>query len=229
MAQAPPPCPGYAMGMSYLPRLLLAGLSSLSMGAQASAGENWHATVNFEAAKTAASADKTWFPWKPVVTPERRAEIRNLKTAELKARGKTMLDSLAPQFSGTQAEDVADWTRRIWQLSLDAEQIRQTSFSRCYAGVTKDSTQPYERIIARVKACSDLQDLRLAVIYGNLIPRILDEQDLEHPSGRRTRDLATGWALALTLDEAGVLEREYADATGLSDAENEMKLSPRSK
>lgn len=203
-------------------RILLAGLSVLSFAAQASAGENWHAGVSFEAAKTAASADKAWFRSKPVVTPERRAEIKNLNVADLKTRAKAMLDSLAPQFSGRHASAIADWTDEIWNNALALERRRDGSFQRCYQLVSKDSSQPYARIIVRVKACSDIHDLRRAYNFGTIVSWDIEGVDVGHPSGMRAHQLASGWAIAMTLEEFVVLEDEYALDTGLSREELEI-------
>lgn len=207
-------------------RFLLAGLSALSLAAHASAGENWHAGVSFEAAKTAASADKAWFPWKPaapVVSAERRAEIKRLDIADVMARAKAMLDSLAPRFSGRDAYAIADWTGRIWDAALEHDRKREGSFQRCYQLVTKDSSQPYARIIVRVKACSDIQDLRRVYNFGTMVSRDIEGVDVGHPSGLRAHQLAAGWAIAITLEEFIVLEDEYAAGTGLTHEDLEIR------
>lgn len=213
------------------PLRLFAVLSVLSAPAHAASGENWHAAASFEAAKTAASADKTWFFSKPVVSPERRAEIQTMSIPDLKARAKIMLDSLPPQYAGQAYYDVDHWAKYVWNLALESETLREGSRERCYQAVTKDSTQPYLRMIERVKACTDLHDLRLKTIYGNLIPRVIEDEDsheeFRHPSGRKMSELSQGWAIVLTVDEGEVLWRELADLTGLSDRELEKHLGRR--
>lgn len=108
---------------------------------------------------------------------------------------------------------------RVWSLAEGVESIEDTVAARFSDRVAAAETDPARRDW-RLGAIRAVRDARRFVLYGNLIPRILDEA---HKDARGMDDgrsyAGPTWSLVMTWDEGAALDNALIAQTGFSAAD----------
>lgn len=109
--------------------------------------------------------------------------------------------------------------RKVWGLAESVESIEETVAARLSDRVAASETDPARRDW-RLGAIRAVRDSRRFVLYGNLIPRILDEA---HKDARGMDDgrsyAGPTWSLVMTWEEGTALDKALIAQTGFSEAD----------
>jgi hypothetical protein len=168
------------------------------------------------AAEAARPAPAPWAPYAsepalPAVAPERLAALMVGASdwPARKADAKAALDALVEdRIRGGDDENHWRWLgERIWQLAQDAEVEQDILYSQIYDRISAETSDPAERR-ARLTAAADLARFRKYSVYGNMIPRVIDESHQNAQGGYDGR-LSAGprWVLVMTWEEAQSVNR----------------------
>jgi hypothetical protein len=168
------------------------------------------------AADAAQPAPAPWAPYAsepalPAVAPERLAALMGGASdwPARKADAKEALDTLVESRIRS-GDDEGHWRwfgERVWQLAQDAEVEQDILYSRVYDKISSETSDPDERR-TRLAAAADLARFRKYSIYGNMIPRVIDESH-QNAQGQFDGRLSAGprWVLVMTWDEAQSVNR----------------------
>jgi hypothetical protein len=154
------------------------------------------------------------------ITPARRNELIG-RSGEWRVRREDMRVALNEFYDGVvaaQGHD-AEWRKlvlEIWALANQVETVQATVAERMSARVP-ESDPDRER---RLAAIATVREFRRFVIYGNLIPRVIDEgsQDSRGLSNGRIYAGPT-WGIAMTSDEGYAVDHYLIEATGFTRAD----------
>lgn len=205
-------------------RLLSLFAAALTLSASAHAGPPAFRMNRLDrkaaAESNSASAGATYdgVPGRPVepaaepLTQERRAELEDLlgRWRQTQRTARAMVDELEAAYRGDPQEaQVKAWTAKMWGL------VEQAG-AKIYEKTDSALKLIPESEKAKREALEKLTLARVTRLYGNIVPRVLDESVMD-PSGRRlAREFIPSWALALSEAEADAIEAEYKEKTGLA-------------
>jgi hypothetical protein len=156
----------------------------------------------------------------PPISEGRRA-VLVLRSSEWYARKDNMrlaLDTLVDAVIA-KGGDAAEWNgvrTRVWELAESIERQQLEVSRRVAARVASEETDPARRA-ERLAAADAVRDFRMFTLYGNLIPRVIDEAETDaqgRPVGRQ--DAGPGWSLAMTWEESQAVDRGLVAQTGIS-------------
>ena len=154
------------------------------------------------------------------ITPARRNELIG-RSGEWRARREDMRTALNNFYDGVVSAQghEAEWRKlvlEIWGLANQVEAVQATVAERMSARVP-ESDPDRER---RLAAIATVREFRRFVVYGNLIPRVIDEgsEDSRGLSNGRVYAGPT-WGVALSSDEGFAVDRFLIEATGFTRAD----------
>lgn len=164
--------------------------------------------------------------WTPQATPasDQRLIELILRAPEWRARKDAMRTALNTAYDRlySSADDPAELKNLIldvWKFAVGIEATQDVIASRMSARVAAEEADPVERD-RRAAAVWAVRDFRRFTLYGDLIPRVIDElhQDSRGLPDGRTYAGDT-WGIAMTHEEAEAADDLLVSRTGFTTAE----------
>lgn len=117
------------------------------------------------------------------------------------------------------AQEWGDVLKKVWRLAGELENVQDALAQRMAARVAAEEKDPAERE-RRTAAVWTVRDFRRFMVYGNLIPRVIDEahQDRRGLNDGRTY-AGSSWSLAMTWEEGQAASRLLVSRTGYTSEE----------
>jgi hypothetical protein len=157
------------------------------------------------------------------ISDARRTELV-LRTSEWRARKENVRLALNAFYDGVYWKDPRHdfWRKTIrqtWGLAKQIEWVQDTVADRFSARINAQVADPAERS-RRLSAIATSREFRKFVIYGNLIPRVIDEGH-ENENGLSDGRIYAGptWGIVMTWDEGMAVNDAVIELTGFSQAE----------
>jgi len=160
----------------------------------------------------------------PAAVPDQRIVELIGRISEWSARKEDMRQAVNAFYGNVVAREGngQEWyrmLRKVWGLAEGVESIEDTVAARFSDRVAAAETDPARRDW-RLGAIRAVRDARRFVLYGNLIPRVLDEA---HKDARGLDDgrsyAGPTWSLVMTWDEGTALDKALIAQTGFSEAD----------
>ncbi len=158
------------------------------------------------------------------MSPARRAEIdaQVSQWTEAKARGRRATDALLARIAADRAYDAASFRKAMadtWRMLEGLEQgerrRQQKLEERLATTASLGIISGTERAV-RSEAVDRLFQLRMLSVYGDILPRILDESVRVNNRDIGRHYAGADWRQVLTEDEMRLVHVDYRAATGLS-------------
>lgn len=157
------------------------------------------------------------------ISPERRSQIesRMSRWQDVKSQSRRMLDTYKENMArDTRFNGVAYGPKieKAWPTILKAEDSERGRFLKLRGVLDRDyraAKLAAEDWNLRTSAVNKLENLRMLYLYGNMLPRIIDQTTED--AGFKGRELAgPDWELVLTEDEYKAVEDGYKKDSGFS-------------
>lgn len=115
--------------------------------------------------------------------------------------------------------DLHKLMRDLRALTAEIEDVQAGIFDVAKETI-RESESPSAARLDRERAAVELYEVRMLAVYGNMIPRVLDEAFVDRRGVNYGREYCgPEWAIALTWDELVEYSRELKRRTGLTDAQ----------
>lgn len=115
--------------------------------------------------------------------------------------------------------DLHGLMREVRSLTAEIEDVQAGIFDVAREAI-RASEPPSAARLDREQAAVELYEVRMLTVYGNMIPRVLDETFTDRRGVNYGREYCgPEWAIALTWDEMVEYSRDLKRRTGLTDAQ----------
>ena len=159
-----------------------------------------------------------------VAIPDARRTELVLRSSEWRLRKENARLALNAFYDAMYWRDIQhDYWRKtvlkIWGMAKQIEWVQDTVADRLAARVNAETADPAERS-RRLSAVATFRQFRKFVVYGNLIPRVIDEAHRDENGVYDGRVYAgPAWGIAMTWDEGMAVNDALIGLTGFSQGE----------
>ena len=167
-----------------------------------------------------AEASAAWTAPAPEISSQRVTELI-VRSSEWRARKEDMRLALNAFYGNIVARRGyrSEWKKivlQIWDMASEVESAEGAVADRFSSRINAEEADPDERA-RRLAAVATIRDFRRFVLYGNVIPRVIDESD-ENDQGLYDGRLYAGptWGMAMSWDESEAANKTLVAMTGFT-------------